>query len=56
MAAVLAGVGAQGLCGGPPGACVAVPPGERPVAGPALTGHLLDGVALLNVVDILEEV
>ena len=57
MAAVHAHVGAEGLGGGPPGPRVAVAAaGQRAVAGTALDGHAFDGVALLDVVDILEEV
>lgn len=54
--AVHAGVGAQRLCGGPPGAGVAIAAGQGAIPWPSLDRHLLDGVSLLYVVNIFEEV
>lgn len=56
MPAVHAGIGAERLCGGPPGASVAIATGQRAIAWPALDRHLLDSVPLLYVVNIFEEV
>lgn len=49
-------VGAQRLCGSPPGAGIAIATGQGAIAWPALNRHLLDSVSLLYVVNIFEEV
>lgn len=56
MTAVHAGVGAERLSGGPPGARVSVATWKRAITWAPLHWHLLNSVALFNIIDILEEV